>query len=240
VLFYFALILLQHALFQALLCYAFFVQTLPVFPLPSTVVFPGMTIPLYIFEERYRKLVQYCKENNLEKFIITLASKELFHDNQLPFAQVGTLVSILESSENADGTFTLLGHGQCRCKLNVVSQEEVPERDGSGTRPLHFSEKNDYPIIRSDPNTERLSAWDTLDVFRHYAKTFFAFDALNQIEEVLPEDLVYQASFICANIRVPAEERQALLEAASLTDRFKLASALMEAHMLAYKPPKEL
>ena len=31
-------------------------EALPIFPL-NTVLFPGMTIPLHVFEQRYRKLV---------------------------------------------------------------------------------------------------------------------------------------------------------------------------------------
>ncbi len=43
----------------------------------------------------------------------------------------------------------------------------------------------------------------------------------------MPEDLLYQASFICANIRIPSEHRQALLETPSLVERFQLATRLM-------------
>ena len=32
---------------------------LPLFPL-STVLFPGMRLPLHVFEERYRQLVATC------------------------------------------------------------------------------------------------------------------------------------------------------------------------------------
>ncbi len=33
---------------------------LPVFPLPRAVLLPGSTLPLHVFEPRYRDLVQYC------------------------------------------------------------------------------------------------------------------------------------------------------------------------------------
>ncbi|MFB3052831.1 MAG: LON peptidase substrate-binding domain-containing protein, partial [Dehalococcoidia bacterium] len=36
---------------------------LPLFPLNS-VLFPGATLPLHIFEERYKKMVNLCLESN--------------------------------------------------------------------------------------------------------------------------------------------------------------------------------
>jgi ATP-dependent Lon protease len=43
----------------------------------------------------------------------------------------------------------------------------------------------------------------------------------------LPDDPLYQASFLCVNLRVPALDRQALLEAPSLVARLELAQILM-------------
>jgi uncharacterized protein len=210
------------------------VAALPLFPLPGTVVFPGMTVPLYIFEERYKKLVSVCLSQERPRFVITLAkADEVIRDEETPFYRVGTVVHILQVSQNPDGTYNLLGHGQERCLV------EVTELDGS-SRPLFFSEDNDLALKRDDPNEERLAAWDALETFQKYAKQFFAFQAAQQIEEVMPEDLVYQASFICANIRVPSDSRQVLLEAPSLIARFQLAQKLMLERMAAHEPTREV
>ena len=113
----------------------------------------------------------------------------------------------------------------------------MTEADGS-TRYLYYSEDKPEALRRDDPNVERVSAWDTLDTFRSYAQTFFAFDALKQIEEALPDDLLYQASFICANMRVPSPKRQQLLEVDSLVGRFELAQRLMQEHLEAHDADK--
>ena len=39
-------------------------QNIPLFPL-NAILFPGMTLPLHIFEERYRIMVARCLEENL-------------------------------------------------------------------------------------------------------------------------------------------------------------------------------
>lgn len=208
----------------------------PIFPLPNTVVFPGMQVPLHVFEARYKRLVKLCLEEDEPRFAIALArDREVIRDGRVPFYPIGTFVRIVELAENPDGTYALLGYGEERCRLEPASEELVPEPDGS-VRPLYLAEEAPWTLERGDPNLERLAAWDALEAFRLYAKTFFAFDALSKIDEALPEDLVLQASFICANIRVPSDSRQVLLEAPTLSARFRLAQKLMYERLAAHTP----
>lgn len=39
-------------------------ETLPLFPLPNVVLFPNMTLPLHVFEDRYKKLTAACIQGN--------------------------------------------------------------------------------------------------------------------------------------------------------------------------------
>ena len=39
-------------------------RALPLFPLPRTVLFPKMVLPLHVFEPRYRQLVEDCREGH--------------------------------------------------------------------------------------------------------------------------------------------------------------------------------
>ena len=122
--------------------------------------------------------------------------------------------------------------------LHIVGSEDVPERDGS-SRPLYCSDYREAPLQRDDPNEERVVAWDALDTFRHYARAVFAVDAQGQIDANLPEDLLYQASFVCANVRAPSASRQVLLEAPSLVARFRLVQKLMEERIAGREMARE-
>ena len=187
-----------------------------------------MTLPLFIFEERYKQMIKDCVDNNQRRIAIVLAKPQAdISDVTASTHVVGSFTDILSVSENPDGTFYILVHGQERCRVGQVDDRSHP----------YFSiDNHPYKLERSDPNVEQVTAWDALETFRDYAKVFFAFDAIKQIEDSLPEELIYQASFICANIRIPAEERQILLEAPSLIDRFRYAQKLMRERIESHEP----
>ncbi len=206
---------------------------IPLFPL-NVVVFPGMTVPLFVFEARYKRLVKISLEAEPERFATVLAGGE----PPPAVKAVGTFVDILRASMNPDGSYQLLVHGQERCRIDVAHEELVPDVDGS-SRPLLHSRSSAWPLTRGDPNEERLLAWDAIDTFRRYARDRFAFEAREKIDSALPDDPVYQASFICANIRFSLENRQRLLEAESLSDRLRLVRTLMMEGMSAHGPAAE-
>ena len=204
---------------------------LPVFPL-DLVVFPGQTVPLLVFEARYKRLVKAVLELDEPRFVIVRTRPAA---DGPAMATVGTVVRVVELAERPDGTYTLTGHGGERVQVDVARREDVPEADGS-ERPLFFTRAEPLPVVRDDPNLERIAAWDALEAFRRYARVFFAADAEQQIDDHVPDEPLYQASFVCANLRLEGDERQALLEAPSLVDRFRLAERLLEERVRAHAP----
>ena len=200
-----------------------------------------MTLPLYIFEERYRKMVRECVEHSERRIVLTLAqpSPQISDSTELQsIVYVGSYVDILSVMENADGSFHILTHGQGRCRVKPSRSEAVSAADGAVSY-LHYTEDEPYPLGRSDPNSERLAAWDALAVFNSYAERFFADTAREQLEEALPDDLLFQASFICANLRLAATTRQTLLEAPTLIERFSVAERLMREQLEPNPEPTE-
>lgn len=207
---------------------------LPIFPL-DVVAFPGMTVPLYVFEGRYRRLVRVAVASDEPRFVIALGTPRRLEDDAPPMHAIGTVMRIVRLEERSDGTFELLAHAQERVTVHAELSEQVPEPDGS-VRPLYATRYDPLPLQRGDPNEERVAAWDALDAFRRYAATVFAFDAQGQIDANMPEDPLFQASLICANLRVPSASRQVLLEAPSLVARFRLAQKLIDERLAAHAP----
>ncbi|GEM87229.1 LON peptidase substrate-binding domain-containing protein [Meiothermus granaticius] len=186
---------------------------LPLFPLPETVVFPGLMIPLFIFEERYKQMVKdlLAQEEGQRRFVITLSEDS-------GIREVGGYVDLLAVQENPDGTFNIVCRGGERCRI-----------EGAGAFDTLYQTTLDIPepLLRSDPSSEAVAAWDAMDVFRSYVAGKADPKALEDAIASLPDDPLYQASFLCVNLQVSAADKQALLEAPSLVARLELAQALM-------------
>jgi ATP-dependent Lon protease len=41
-------------------------SSIPIFPLPEVILYPGTFLPLHIFEPRYRSMIEYCSESENE------------------------------------------------------------------------------------------------------------------------------------------------------------------------------
>jgi ATP-dependent Lon protease len=53
------------------------IVTLPIFPLPGILLFPGTLLPLHIFEPRYRLMMGYCQENDDEIGITAITNNSV-------------------------------------------------------------------------------------------------------------------------------------------------------------------
>ena len=68
----------------------------------------------------------------------------------------------------------------------------------------------------------KVASLDALESFRAYAERFFAPDALRRLDKSIPDDPLFQASFLSANVRVPLASRQVVLEVPSLEGRLRM------------------
>src|SRR5213075_3564853 len=98
-------------------------KQLPVMPLPSAVLFPNALLPLYIFEPRYRKMLEHALQRD-RMFSVTLikpscpewhAPEDFFH-----FATVGLIRACVG---RGDGTSNLVLQGLHRVRFTDFEQE---------------------------------------------------------------------------------------------------------------------
>src|SRR5213595_3831824 len=100
-----------------------FPKQLPVMPLPGAVLFPHALLPLYIFEPRYRDMLEHALQHH-RMFCVTLikpscpewlASEDFFH-----FATVGLIRACVG---RGDGTSNLILQGLQRVRFATFEQE---------------------------------------------------------------------------------------------------------------------
>ena len=85
---------------------------IPLFPL-NVVLMPGMPMPLHIFEERYKQMVDECLENGSE-FGMVLADE----DGTRSIGCTARIVELVQRYE--DGRLVILVEGSRRFKLNNI------------------------------------------------------------------------------------------------------------------------
>jgi Lon protease-like protein len=99
-------------------------EQLPVMPLPGAVLFPHALLPLYIFEPRYRKMLEHALQQH-RVFCVTLI-KPSCQDWHAPedFFHLATAGLIRACVERTDGTSNLILQGLRRVRFTSFEQEE--------------------------------------------------------------------------------------------------------------------
>ena len=106
-------------------------ELLPLFPL-STVLFPGMRLPLHIFEERYRLLVAHLRtqpEPRRFGVIAIRTGREVGADGITALHEVGCVAAVRQIAPHADGRFDLATVGTERFRL-VRVDDSLPYYQG--------------------------------------------------------------------------------------------------------------
>jgi Lon protease-like protein len=94
-------------------------ETLPLFPL-GTVLYPGLLLPLHIFEERYRQLVRDLltgSEPGRFGVIAIRKGRETGVDGVSALYEVGCIAALRQVREHPDGRFDLVTAGTQRFRL---------------------------------------------------------------------------------------------------------------------------
>jgi ATP-dependent Lon protease len=87
------------------------VRELPLFPLPELVLFPGQSLPLHIFEYRYRMMINTVLESD-RMFGVVMWDSETGKP-----ANIGCVAQIVQYHRLPDDRFKLLTMGQQRFRV---------------------------------------------------------------------------------------------------------------------------
>jgi uncharacterized protein len=192
--------------------------SLPMFPL-NAVIFPGVSVPLNVFEDRYRALVHHLLrvEDPAQRLFGSVGIREGYevgdHGAQSLF-RVGCRVQLTEVESHADGTFSIVAVGLDRIQLERL--------DTTGTFPV--GQVVDHPET-SEPIDEHVVV-RAREVFTAYRAALSAI-ATDPYEGSLPKDPTYLSWTLAACAPLPMHDRQALLEAEDAGERLILVTDLL-------------
>ncbi|HWU23302.1 MAG TPA: LON peptidase substrate-binding domain-containing protein [Nocardioides sp.] len=197
---------------------------LPMFPL-NAVLFPGVSLPLRVFEDRYRALVHHLLrvEDPAERLFGSVGIREGYevgdHGAQSLF-RVGVRLQLTEVEAHRDGTFDVVAVGRDRIRLDRLLTGD--------TFPLGEVEDLPEPTVVVEPHVVE-AARSTFTAYR----TVLATIATDPFQGELPEDPTYLSWTMAACAPLPMAERQQLLEAEDANERLILVTDQLRSELRA-------
>jgi hypothetical protein len=199
-------------------------ERLPIFPLSNVVLFPRVKTPLHLFEPRYRQLARDVLQGERRIGMVVVRPEHVDEmPGDPPIYPIGCAGVITESQRLPDGRYNLVLLGEHRVRivdeeprsetrLYRVAQvvrlpEPYPEKERAHVARLRAAIVADVGILVRHAQPDRAHAFDP--------ELFAGVD-----DETFVNAVANAFAF-------PAEEKQALLEAENVPERYaRLASAL--------------
>jgi Lon protease-like protein len=184
---------------------------LPIFPLPGAIVFPGLQLPLHIFEPRYRAMVSDALVRDRRIAMIQPQGG----GEGAPLFGIGCVGRIGEVEALADGRYNIVLEGEARFRLVRELDVATPYRQVEAE-------------LLTEPDDEILSSAERAS-FEREARDFadrqgYSVD-WDSVERLDDELLINGVSQIAP---FDAAAKQALLEAGDLRARCELLVQLMQ------------
>jgi Lon protease-like protein len=193
-------------------------EELPLFPL-GTVLFPGLVLPLHVFEERYRALVRRLvelPEGTPREFGVVAIRRgwEVEQQSSLTLHDVGCVAQVRQVTAHPDGRYDLTTVGTRRFAVRKVHDDRAPYLIAEVDR-LDEATGPSEEVERLVPTV--------LDLFQRYLRLIRP----AQLGEQVPDDATVLSHVIAATAALALDERQALLAAPDTAARLRAERSLL-------------
>jgi hypothetical protein len=102
---------------------------IPIFPLPSVVLFPEVTLPLHIFEPRYREMVgDALAGDRLIGMALLKSGWEAEYEGRPPVYEIGCVGVISHHERLADGRYNIVLQGVDRVRITTETEDRSYRR----------------------------------------------------------------------------------------------------------------
>jgi Lon protease-like protein len=197
-------------------------EMLPLFPL-STVLFPGMRLPLHVFEERYRQLVADLLELPEPRQFGVIAirkGREAGADGVTALHEIGCVAAIRNVAPREDGRYDLQAVGTDRFRLLGLDQSRSYLQGKIERLP-------DEQPVYEDGGGESLDVRRVQAGFRAYLNALA--DRGGGVISVadLPDEPLLLSYVVGAAMIIDLPDRQNLLAAPDAAARLKAERALL-------------
>ncbi|MBA2389975.1 MAG: LON peptidase substrate-binding domain-containing protein [Geodermatophilaceae bacterium] len=198
-------------------------DTIPLFPLGSTVLFPGVLLPLHIFEPRYRSLVRDLldlPEGEQRRFGVVAIREgwEVGADKVRALHTVGCTALVRRINPHPDGRYDVIGVGAQRFELLDVDDSTQPYLTGS----VRWLDGEDEPGAEGALLAARVGA-----LFTGYANDVNRLQGGEADSFDLPDDPTVLSYLVASAALLSLEDRQDLLAESSTVRRLQMQARLL-------------
>lgn len=190
----------------------------PVMPLPGALLFPHALLPLYIFENRYRAMLDYALAADRMFCVTLIKPKRSEWRSPADFHQIASVGLIRACVGRSDGTSNLILQGLQRVRFTGFRQET----------PFPIAEIKPLASMPADPPVEAEALGTrVLDLYEKFKGDGRQFP--DKVDRYLSDlsDPEMLADLMAATFVTDAMRRQQLLEELSVTERLRLVIAFL-------------
>ncbi len=203
-------------------------EPLPLFPL-NTVLFPGIVMPLHIFEDRYRSLVRDLialpPTRDREFGVVAIkVGYEVGERGVHTIQRVGCAALVTEVTANADGSYEIV----------IVGRRRFHVEDLDPSQDYLQADVEWLTDTRGASAGEIASAADAArDLFDQYRRELEDLRGDDVLEGETPRDPVDLSYTLAAAMVLTMAERQQLLECTDVTSRLRMGISLLRSELRA-------
>jgi Lon protease-like protein len=191
---------------------------LPLFPL-QTVLYPGLPIPLHIFEDRYRQMFERVLDTERRFGVVAIVrGREV--DEGVTYHPIGCLAEVAEVERHPDGRLDVVARGRSRFRIDGVTQ----------AAPYIVAEVSTLPEAAGEAAEQRSLKAGRL--FTRYVATLLRM-AGGQAETIdIPDDPVAASYLVAAGLQVDLADKQRLLMLPSAAERLAAEATLLRRELV--------
>ncbi len=189
---------------------------MPIFPLKNVVLFPGMVLPLHIFEMRYREMINRCIEEHLPFGVALIAHGEEVGMTAEPH-RVGTAARIIRVERLEDGRMNIVAVGAQRFRILRLHHD----------RSYLTAEVGHFPVINGATRRAMELSQRVRPQVLEYVDLLSKAANVNLTLDRLPEDPLTLAFLVAISLQVSPQDKQKLLEAVGVPEMLALESYLL-------------
>ena len=180
---------------------------IPLFPL-NLVLFPRQGLPLHIFEERYKLMINRCIDDDAPFGVVLIKEGDEAGPEAEPF-DVGTTARVARVQRLPDGKMNLIVLGRRRFRILTLDRSEAYL-----SADVEFIENTGAADVEALELTESVAA-----LYAEHYRLVMAISSQWTRQMSIPGEPSWLVDYVASQLEVPVEAKQMLLETLSVPER---------------------